>query len=249
MSKHFTTEGTETFEAEDGTRYISGRDAVRILGEESSNLRRQAINAGVRDGEKYTMTDIEFGAHRIWYDAEYIERVCALRNKAQRKVIDLDTFLDMIKSDDTSEFADTYATLGDLTRPIHIAPAVYSVMDKHKETGDQIVPEYPHDLNSEDVMTVQQYIDSLYSPETKRESVSALTLLLYRQANSRLPAHEIIKFVAVDSLVAVNKSVRRDLSSLLSKIESGEIRTVENEHFGPFIRVTDFYREVVDQGR
>ena len=36
---------------------------------------------------KYTTMDAEYGVLYTWYDAEYIERLCADRNKEQREMI------------------------------------------------------------------------------------------------------------------------------------------------------------------
>ena len=90
-------------------------------------------------------------------------------------------------------------------------------------TTDWIVPEFPHDENSKDCITIQQYLDALYEGDTVREYASARHVLS-RDEDHALLGSSSIKFVSVNSLEYTNKTAvnRRDLSGLLSKIESGD---------------------------
>lgn len=241
MSKHFTTEGVEKVESDDGIQYISDRKAASLLGDDVMTLRRQAILDGNRDGHKYSALDEERGVEAIWLEADYIDQLCAARNKAQRNVVDLDTFFEMIKSPDTSEFADTYVSVTDLVLNPFTAQPVYTIMNDY---SDQIVPQYPHDENSQGCITVAQYLDSLYNENTKRDSLMPQYALRLDE-DHHLRGSEVIRFVGIDGLVARNRIVGRDLSGLLAKIESGDIRYVIDPTFGKYVRATDAVREMI----
>lgn len=242
MSKtHFDTKSVEIVTDDDGDRYIGQDDVKRIFND--SNLHRQSIIDGNRDGVKYTTMDAEYGVLYTWYDAEYIERLCADRNKEQREMIgDLFQFINDLATVDPKEFAHKYASLEALTSLRELSQPVYAIMHEHE---DWIVPEFPHDENSKACITIQQYLDALYEGDTVREYASARHVLS-RDEDHALLGGSSIKFVSVNSLEYTNKTAvnRRDLSGLLSKIESGEIRSTSDQ-YGTYVRAADAVREMI----